>query len=149
MVSDTMVACPREYLHSTLFPMVFEAMDASLTLKEQYSLIAVLRHCRIILDHLNDLQHPRDSPTQSPSLTASEAAIVKGQFEAHDAFVAKLVQGLIFHFPPEVHGDAIGLIKALAMFCPQEAVVWYGKAVSALEHATPNEMQKTVSDFSA
>ncbi|KAF8946454.1 Nuclear import receptor [Haplosporangium gracile] len=148
LVSDTMVACPREYLHSTLFPTVFEAMDASLALKEQYSLIAVLRHCRIVLDHLNDLQHPRNSPSQSLSLTASEAAIVKAQFEVHDAFVSRLIQGLIYNFPPEVHGDAIGLIKALAMFCPQETVVWYGKAVSALEHATPNEMQKTVSDFS-
>ncbi|KAG0312190.1 Nuclear import receptor [Linnemannia gamsii] len=149
LVSDTMVACPREYLHSALFPTVFDAMDASLTLKEQYSLTAVFRHCRIVLDHLNDLQHPQDSPSQSPKLTAGEAAIVRAQFGAHDTFVAKLVQGLIYHFPPEVHGDAIGLIKALAMFCPQETIVWYSKAVSMLEPALPNEMQKTVSDFSA
>ncbi|KAK3831462.1 MAG: armadillo-type protein [Linnemannia gamsii] len=149
MVSDSMVACPREYLNSGLFPTVFSAMVASMTLKEQYSLIAVFRHCRIVLDHLNDLQRPQDSPSQSPRLTVNEAAIVKAQFEAHDTFVTQLVQGLVYSFPPEVHGDATGLIKALAMFCPQESAIWYSKAVATMDAATPSEMQKTVSDFNA
>ncbi|KAG0370572.1 armadillo-type protein [Gamsiella multidivaricata] len=150
LVSDAMLVCPREYLRSSLFPTVFDAMLASLQLKEQYSLISVLRHARIIVDHMNDLQHPHpssaSSQANSPRISASEATIVKAQFVKHDLFVSHLLRGIIYTFPPEVYGDATGLIKALTMFCPQESVLWYGKAVSALE-LTPAEMQKTVTDF--
>ncbi|KAI8598175.1 armadillo-type protein [Dissophora ornata] len=146
LVSDALLACPREYIHSTLFPTVFNAIMASFSLKEQYSLISVFRHCRIILDQVNDLQQPRSSQSNSPRISGGEAALVKAQFAEHDMFISHLLQGLIYNFPPEVYGDATGLIKALTMFCPQESALWYGKAISSLDLA-PAEMQKTVSDF--
>ncbi|KAF9432688.1 Nuclear import receptor [Entomortierella beljakovae] len=148
LVSDTILSCPREYIHSALFPTVLKAILASFSLKEQYSLISVLRHCRIILDHVNDLQHPRSSSSQqnNPRITTAEAAIVKAQFMENDSFISLALQGIIFSFPPEINDDATGVIKALVMFCPQESVVWYGKAISTLE-LSPAEMQKTVTDF--
>ncbi|KAF8980943.1 Nuclear import receptor [Entomortierella lignicola] len=149
LASDTILSCPREYIHSSLFPTVFKAILASFSLKEQYSLVSVFRHCRIILDHVNDLQHSRSSPSSqsnSPRISAAEAAIIKAQFVEHDSFISLILQGIIYNFPPEVNGDAVGVIKALATFCPQESVLWYGKAISALD-LTPAEMQKTVSDF--
>ncbi|KAF9110554.1 Nuclear import receptor [Mortierella sp. AM989] len=151
LVSDAMLSCPREYIHSTLFPTVFNAILASFSLKEQYSLVSVLRHCRIILDNVNDLQHSRSSPSSQaniPRISATEAAIVKAQFVEHDSFISLVLQGIIYSFPPEVHGDATGVIKALAMFCPQESAIWYGKAISVLD-LSPVEMQKTASDFTA
>ncbi|KAI8349778.1 armadillo-type protein [Mortierella sp. GBAus27b] len=154
LVSDLLFSCPREYLHSVLFSTVFKAMLASFSLKEQYSLVSVLRHCRIILDHMNDLQHARSAPSStsssranSPRITASEATIVKAQFIENDTFLTLLIQGIIYTFPPEVYGDAAGVIKALTMFCPQESVVWFSKAVSALE-VSPVDMQKSVTDYS-
>ncbi|KAF9180617.1 Nuclear import receptor [Haplosporangium sp. Z 11] len=151
LVSDTMLACPRQYLSSALFPTVFKAMMASFSLKEQYSLTSVLRHCRIILDHINDLQHPRSSPSSrpgSPRISAAEASIVKAQFIEQDSFMTLLIQGLVYSFPPEVYGDASGLVKALAMFCPQESILWYGKAISSLD-VPPSEVQRAVNDFTA
>lgn len=124
---------------------------ASLSLKEQYSLVSVFRHCRIVLDHMNDLQHSRSSPSSSrvnsPRITANEATIVKAQFVEHDTFLSLVLQGVIYSIPPEVYSDAAGVIKALAMFCPQESVLWFSKAVSGLD-MSPAEMQKTVTDFS-
>ncbi|KAG0288381.1 Nuclear import receptor, partial [Dissophora globulifera] len=38
LVTDTMLACPPEYIHSALFPTVFNAILASFSIKEQYSL---------------------------------------------------------------------------------------------------------------
>ncbi|KAF9939699.1 Nuclear import receptor [Mortierella alpina] len=151
LVSDTMLACPREYIHSPLFPTVFNAMLASMALKEQYSLTSVLRHCRIVVDHMNDVQHPRppaSSQPGSPRISTAEAAVVKALFVEQDTLMSLLVHGIIFSFPPEVNGDATGLIKALTIFCPQESVLWYGKAISTLE-LSPAEMQKTVSEFTA
>ena len=151
LVSDTMLACPREYVHCSSFPTVFSAMLAALSLKEQYSLTSVLRYCRIVVDHMNDLQHSRSSPSSqsSPSpISSSEATIVKTQFLEHGAvFMSHLLQGIIYTFPPEVQGDATGLIKALVKFCPEESSLWYAKAISGLD-LTPAEMQKTASDFS-
>ncbi|KAF9349142.1 Nuclear import receptor [Mortierella sp. AD094] len=151
LVSDTILSCPREYIHSSLFPTVFNATLASFSLKEQYSLVSVFRHCRIILDHVNDLQHSRSSPSSQANglrISATEAAIVKAQFADHDSFISLVLQGIIYSFPPEVCDDATGVIKALTMFCPQESVVWYGKAISTLD-LSPIEMQKTVADFTA
>ncbi|KAG0015504.1 Nuclear import receptor [Entomortierella chlamydospora] len=151
LVSDMILSCPREYIHSSLFPTVFNAMLASFSLKEQYSLVSVFRHCRIILDHVNDLQHSRSSSSSQangPRISATEAAIVKAQFVEHDSFMSLVLQGIIYNFPPEVCGDATSVIKALTMFCPQESVVWYGKAISTLD-LSPMEMQKAVTDFTA
>ncbi|KAF9901790.1 Nuclear import receptor [Lobosporangium transversale] len=151
LVSDTMLSCPREYIQSTLFPTVFKAMLASLSLKEQHSLISVFRHCRIILDHVNDLQRPRSSSSSqsnNPRISSNEAALVKAQFVENDMFISHMLQGVIYTFPPEVQGDATGVIKDLTMFCPQESVLWYGKAISALD-LSPPEMQKAVADFTA
>ncbi|GJJ78359.1 transportin-3 [Entomortierella parvispora] len=151
LVSDTMLACPREYVHCTLFPTVFSAMLASLSLKEQYSLTSVLRYCRIVLDHMNDLQYPQSSPSSqtSSSLSNSEATIVKAQFLEHGVtFMSHLLQGIIYTFPPEVQGDATGVIKALARFCPEESPVWFAEAISGLELA-PAELQKAATDFNS
>lgn len=151
LVSDLMFSCPREYLNSSLFPTVFKAIMASFSLREQYALVSVIRHCRIVLDHMNDLQLSRSSPTSSransPRISTNEATIVKSQFVENDTFVSLMVQGIIYTFPPEIYTDAAGVIKALAMFCPQESVLWFSKAVSGLE-MSPAEMQKIVTDFS-
>lgn len=163
LVSDTMLACPREFLHSNLFPTVFNAMLASFSLNEQYSLASVFRFCRIVLDHMNDLQMPPHPPSRSPSSTASSSSsspssrlsindvtIVKAQFVEHGAvFMTQLIHGLIYNFPFEVQGEATGIIKATTLFCPQESVLWYGKAVSALENMSPSDVQKAVDGFSS
>ncbi|KAF9217935.1 Nuclear import receptor [Podila verticillata] len=163
LVSDTMLACPREFLHSSLFPTVFSAMLASFSLNEQYSLASVFRFCRIILDHMNDLQMPPHPPSRSPSSTASSSSaspssrlsfndvtIVKAQFSEHGAvFMTQLIYGLIYNFPFEVQGEATGIVKATTLFCPQESVLWYGKAVSALENISPSDVQKAVDNFSS
>jgi len=126
-------------------------MLAALSLKEQYSLTSVLRYCRIVLDHMNDLQHPQSSPSSqaSNSISNSEATIVKAQFlENGVAFMSHLLQGIIYTFPPEVQGDATGVIKALARFCPEESPVWFAEAISGLELA-PAELQKAATDFNS
>ncbi|KAF9427872.1 Nuclear import receptor [Podila epigama] len=162
LASDVMLACPREFLHCGLFPTVFNAMLASFSLKEQYSLQSVFRFCRILLDHMNDLLLPPRAASRSPASTASsasaspssrlslnDAAIVKAQFAEHGkVFMTQLVHGLIYSFPFEVQGDATGVIKATVTFCPQESVVWYGEAVSALENMSPSDIQKAVENFS-
>lgn len=150
LVSETLRALPREYIHCGLFPTVFNAMLASLSLNEQYSLTSVLRYCRIVLDHMNDLNHPESSSSSQASspITSSEATIVKALFLEHGVvFMSHLLQGIIYTFPPEVRGDATGVIKALTEFCPEESSLWYAKAISGLE-MSPAEMQKTATEFS-
>ncbi|KAG0343249.1 Nuclear import receptor [Podila horticola] len=163
LVSDTMLACPREFLHSNLFPTVFNAMLASFSLNEQYSLASVFRFCRIVLDHMNDLQMPPHPPSRSPTSTASSSSsspssrlsindvtIVKAQFVEHGTvFMTQLIHGLIYNFPFEVQGEATGIVKATTLFCPQESVLWYGKAVSALENMSASDVQKAVDGFSS
>ncbi|KAF9581665.1 Nuclear import receptor, partial [Lunasporangiospora selenospora] len=149
LVSDLILACPREFLRSSLLPAVFNAMLASFSLKEQYALASVFRYCRIVLDHANDIQFPRSPPSPPCRISEAEAAIAKGVFVEHGAvFMTQILQGIMFTFPPDVVGDATGLLKALTLFCPQESLVWYGKAVSTLE-ISPAELQKAVADYTA
>ncbi|KAG0243782.1 Nuclear import receptor [Actinomortierella wolfii] len=164
LVGDLMIACPSEYLHSSLFATVFNATVACFTLKEQYALLAVIRYCRILLDYVNDLQlattarltsstsssssSPPVPPQVDPNVAALDLALVSKTFlDQGEVFMTQLIHGMVLHFPPDMAMDVGGIVKALVMFMPQESTVWYSKAIEALE-MSPIDKQKTITDFS-
>ncbi|KAG0260244.1 Nuclear import receptor [Actinomortierella ambigua] len=163
LVGDLMIACPSEYLHSSLFATVFSATVACFTLKEQYTLLAVMRYCRILLDYANDLHQASTGRTSSnssssssspspaqmdPAVAALDLGLVSKMFMDQGAvFITQLIHGMVLHFPPDLATDVGGIVKAVAMFMPQESTVWYSKAIEALD-MSPMDKQKTTTDFS-
>ncbi|KAI0012954.1 exportin 1-like protein [Xylariaceae sp. FL0662B] len=136
LVVDGLLYYPQKFIHSPIFPTVFEAAISVLVLEQREPLSATLHYIRDVLSW-----GARYSPASYEHLSASETEQLRRTVKQlilsqGEMLVKRVLAGMMITFPRDCFADGSGALLTLFEIFPDQTVAWVDQTLRLLPPGT-------------
>ncbi|KAI1079480.1 exportin 1-like protein [Whalleya microplaca] len=136
LVVDGLLYYPQRFIHSPIFPTVFEAAISVLVLEQREPLSATLHYIRDVLSwgarySPASYEHLSTSDTEELRRTVKQLILTQGEM-----LVKRVLAGMMITFPRDCFADGSGALLTLFEIFPDQTVSWVDQTLRLLPPGT-------------
>ncbi|RKF77176.1 Uncharacterized protein C11G11.07 [Golovinomyces cichoracearum] len=138
LLADALLYYPQRLIRSSLFPPIFQAAIAALTLEQRDPLSATLHYIRDVIAYGGE-NPPSSINRRNPPYfkeTIASVIIANGQ-----QLIKQILAGMMITFPDDCFSDGSGTLLGLFQILPQQTTDWVDKTIRMLSPGTVSESE--------